>query len=169
MDIKELYHNDWLSLMETDGYVFSHETRSNGKIVALLVFKLKPNGEIEEVLGRFENTPCHFDGFSLSSITGGVENDDVKGTAIKELLEEAGLIADKTDLIPLGTVRPTKSTDTEVFLLGVNAEGKKWVEAKGDGSKGEKHAFCSWVLPENAINCKDPLMATMIMRYLVNV
>jgi len=167
--MKELFHNDWLSLMETDdGYVYSHETRCNGKIVAILVYEPGADEDIHRVLGRFENTPCHGDGIALTSITGGVENDDVKGTAIMELKEEAGIIAKPEDLIDLGVVRPTKSTDTEVYLFAVRGDDKETVEAKGDGSKGEKGAYCKWVSPLEAVNCKDPLVPTMIFRYLVN-
>ena len=43
-DVKELYHNKWLSLFQVGNYVYSHETRSNGKLVALLVVDSKKPG-----------------------------------------------------------------------------------------------------------------------------
>jgi len=158
---KELYHNKWLSLYQTGNYIYSHESRSNGKLVAVLVVDSTRPGK---VFGRIELCPAHFDGFQLTSITGGVEHDDPVTTALHELDEEAGLKADKHDLIPLGTVRPSKSADTTVYLYMYDAKGQKPGEAKGDGSEGEQGAYCDWVSEADAINCKCPFMATMIAR-----
>jgi len=163
MPAKDLYKNDWLSLKEMDGYIYSHESRSNGKIVAILVVDSEKHPG--EVLGRYEDCPPHEDGITLTSITGGVEDDDVEGTAVMELKEEAGYVADETELIPLGTVRPTKSTDTTVYLFGIDVKGKEQGEAEGDGSEGEKGAYTDWVTEKEAVDCKDPLVATMIARW----
>lgn len=161
--IKKLCHNQWISLNETEcGYVFSRNERSNGAIVAFLIIdKDRPF----DVLGRYENTPCHFDGISLCSFTGGVENNHPSYTAVKEVLEEAGYVIEKTDLIDLGTVRYSKSSDTIVYLYLVDVTGKTPTEIKGDGSKGEEGAYTKWINFRDAIHCKDPLMITLIARY----
>ena len=53
---KELYYNEWISLRETpDGYVYMHETRSDGQIVAVMVY----NSDTQEILGRYERNPAH--------------------------------------------------------------------------------------------------------------
>lgn len=166
--MKELYKNEWLSLKETDdGYVYSHEEKCNGQIVAILVFLENEIEEIEQILGRFEIVPCHNDGCTLVSITGGVENGEIKKTAILELEEEAGILAKEDDLISLGTVRPSKSTDSIVYLFGVNGDNKISVTPRGDGSEGEKHAYCKWITPVMVAKSKDPLLSTMLLRYLL--
>lgn len=83
MKVENLYNNEWLSLKRIispeDGvadYVFSHETRCNGKIVSLLPYRIisTPNGAKFEFMLRKEITPC-WDGLNqvINSITGGVE------------------------------------------------------------------------------------------------
>ena len=160
--MKTLLENKWLSLKQVGNYIFSHETRSNGKILALLVFDSSRPGMY---FGRYENTPCHFDGIQLASITGGVEKDEIIKTAILELKEEAGFVGKEEDLISLGTVRPTKSTDTVVYLFAFDANGKQAVKAEGDGSEGEVGAYCSWVTEQACVQCKDPLMVTLVSRF----
>jgi hypothetical protein len=68
-------------------------------------------------------------------------------------------------MVALGTVRPSKSTDTIVHLFGVDVAGKKQSKPEGDGSDGEKDAYVEWISVEDGIKCKDPLVATMIARY----
>lgn len=159
---KELFHNKWLSLWDVDGYTFSHETRSNGNLVAILIFdSTKP----DTYYGRYEICPAHDDGMELCSITGGVDGGDVVGTALHEIKEEAGFDAKKEELYVLGTVRPSKSADTVASLYAWDCKGQEQGEAVGDGSEGEKGAYCKPVTKNEAIMCKDPLMATMIARF----
>jgi len=156
---KELFHNEWLSVKETpDGYVYSHETRCNGKIVAILVYKE------DEFLGRFEICAAHSPNIELCAITGGVEKDDPLMTAIHELKEEAGIDAVPEELTDLGTVRPSKSADTVVYLYALFGGNKILGEAKGDGSVGERGSYCKWCPAENIATCKDPLVSTMLIR-----
>ena len=57
---KILYDNEWLQLKTTDeGYVYSHESRCNGHIVAMLV--TDPSRK-DPILGRYERTPAHHPG-----------------------------------------------------------------------------------------------------------
>lgn len=159
---KTLYENDWLSLKETnDGYIYSYESRSDGKLVAVLGFK--SDGKY---LGRYERNPAHKDDIALCALTGGVDKDvkDIKDMALQELEEESGIKADKDELIDLGTVRPSKSADTTFYLFGINLDDYEIGEAKGDGSKGEEGSYCKWVSKDDLINCKDPIVHVMILR-----
>jgi len=155
-----LFHNKWLSLKEVDGYVYSHETRCNGKIIAVLGYK------DDKILGRFERTPAHSDDIELCSLTGGVDDGDKPDeTAIRELYEEAGITKEIKDLEPLGTVRPSKSSDTVVYLYAVNCEDVDIKKTDGDGSDGEKGSYCKWIDRSEVIECKDPLLHTMLLRF----
>lgn len=163
---KELFQNKWLSLRQVENYIYSHESRSAGKLVAVLVIDSTLPGQ---VMGRFEDTPCHFDGLTLTSITGGVENDDPLTTAVHELKEEAGFDAHPIELVSLGTVMPSKSADTVVYLYLFDALGRQPGQAEGDGSEGEVGAYCKWVTEAEAIQCKCPLMVTMLARRAVSM
>lgn len=159
---KLLYDNKWVSLYETpDGYVYSHQTMAGGDGVAILVYDL----DTRMYYGRFEKTPCHSNDIQLCSITGTVENNDPLGTAVMELMEEAGMEATSEELEVLGTCRPSKSSDTTMHLYAVNGTNKAFSEPKGDGTAGEIGAYCKWVSEEEAIQCKDPLMALLISRF----
>ena len=102
----------------------------------------------------------------LSSITGGVEDGQCPcETAIMETGEEAGYQISEDQLIELGTVRSSKGMDTTVHMFAVDVAGMEQGEAKGDGSQGEEEAHTNWLSIEEAVACKDPLMAAMIARY----
>lgn len=67
-----LYANDFLSLKKRGNYIYSHESRSDGKLVAVLVYD---SSRPDAVLGRYEICPAHDDPSpQLCAITGGVEN-----------------------------------------------------------------------------------------------
>jgi 8-oxo-dGTP pyrophosphatase MutT (NUDIX family) len=159
---KILYDNEWLSLIDSDGYIYSHEVKGDGKKVAILVVDSQNPGK---VLGRYENTPAHGDGIQLASITGTVEDDDPLSTAVMETDEEAGFFVDEDELIELGIVRPSKSADTTCYLYAVDVAGKTQHEPEGDGSSGEQGAYVKWISAQDAVECKDPLMSVMLMRY----
>lgn len=159
MNTKQLFNNKWISLHDIDGYVFSHETRCNGNIVAVLGYKG------DKFLGRFENTPSHSDDIELCSLTGGIDKGNTPTqTAVIELEEEAGIKKEEKDFKSLGTVRPSKSSDTTVHLFAIDCNDVEIGEIKGDGSEGEKGSYCKWVTKEELINCKDPLVHTMLLR-----
>lgn len=165
-DFNTLYSNEWLDLRETDGYVYSHESRCGGKIVCILVVDRNRDGM---VLGRYEVVPCHFspdDSEELVSITGGVENDDPVATAIMEVREEAGYTITKEDLNFLGEYHPSKSADTTAFLYWVDVAGKPQQKPEGDGSEGEKHCRVEWMEIGDAVqSCVDPLFFTCLLKY----
>lgn len=169
--IETLKENEWLSLKimknpdkGVHGYVFSHETRCNGKIVSILPFKKNKDGEIEYLI-RKEVTPCwDINNQVISSITGGVEKDDVINTAIHEILEEAGYEVTKKDLITLGQTFGVKSSDTVYYYFAVDVTGMKRQIAKGDGSELETQAECVW--KKSIKGAVDPLLYTLY--YLLN-
>jgi 8-oxo-dGTP pyrophosphatase MutT (NUDIX family) len=149
MKIETLKDNKWLSLKNmvdpgngVNGYVFSHETRCDGKIVSILPYR-KVGDKIEFCL-RKEVTPCWSMEQQISSITGGVENNDPVTTAIHEIEEEAGYKVTKNELVSLGTCFGTKSSDTVYHLFTVDLTDKEKGIASGDGSELEAKAECYW-------------------------
>lgn len=176
-----LYANEWLSLYKLvdpdngiNGYVYSHETRCNGKIVALLPYR-KVQGDISDPLGHYEFllrkevTPCwHKTASMVSAITGGCDDGDrVWVTAQHELLEEAGYEAAIDEFIVLGSCRGTKSTDTMFYLFGIDVTEKEQGVACGDGSELEAKAHCFWV--ETIDEAVDPLVYVLHHRLLAKL
>jgi len=166
LEDETLWEDEWIAVKSVDGwYTYTHSVKSEGKGVAVLGYAEK-DGQTY-YLGRFENTPCHHDGIALASLTGMVEKGDhPQETAIKELKEESGVDADLGDLQDLGITRPSKSSDTTIYLFAVRLDyqdGKLYGE--GDGSKGEEGAYCMFIPRGKAVNAKDPGLATMIARF----
>jgi len=147
---KTLYKNDWLELKELkipntpiNGYVFSHEKRCKGKIVSILPFR-KVDGKTQFLL-RKEPVPCWEEmNFLTVSITGGVENEDPRETALHELKEEGGYEIDDSQLIDLGTSYGTKSSDTVYHLYSADLSKIPRGDAEGDGSEIEDQSYCEW-------------------------
>lgn len=172
---KLLFENEWLSVYEHDGwYIAAHESRcERGELVAVLPFTLGMNGNVDKLLGRYEECPAHGDGMQLCSITGGVDHgSNPVDAAIQELWEEGGFRADANDLIDLGTVRPIASSDAKVFLYGIDVTDDAHLRREdsiGDGTKGEEGAYCDWVDVAEAIQCKSANMLSMICRLTAKV
>ena len=162
-----LWEDEWLAIKQVDGwYTYSHSIKSDGKGVAVLAYCKEPS---LKVLGRYENTPCHGDGVALASLTGMVDHggEGELETAVRELEEEAGVVADKENFKDLGTSRPSKSSDTTMYLYAVEVEFKEGkLTGSGDGTKGEDGAYCKFVSLKDAIESKDPILATMVARLL---
>lgn len=167
-----LYHNKWVQIIRKDtekngSYLYSHSPWNDGIGVAILPFKYEM-GNLE-ILGRFELCPAHSDDIELTSVTGGYDNSDIfsiEQCALNELKEEAGFNAQEKDLIRLGTVRPSKASDTTMHLFAVDVS-KASVSpcvAESDGTLGEVGAYVHWVSLNQAIQCKDPLVSTMLLR-----
>jgi len=168
MEVNTLYDNEWLQLKEMkapehdiNGYVFSHEVRCGGKIIAVLPY------HDDQIVLREEVTPCwHPTEPQLSSITGGVEDDDVITTVLEELLEEANIKATEDQLISLGICRGTKSTDTEyhLYAIEVDPDAQDLTAGQGDGSELERKAKCVWYDIEDAHMTVDPLVSMLLIR-----
>ena len=162
-NIKTLFKSDWLSLKKLDDwYEYTHGEKSNGQGIAVLIYR---EDNVKSIVGRYENTPCHFDGLTLSSLTGMVEKDmSPIDTAVKEIYEEAGIVCTKEELISLGTARTSKASDSIMHLYLLNAKNRPIGKSTSDGTKGEDDAYCKWVTYEEAIDCKCPLQAAMIKK-----
>ena len=159
-----LYDNEWLQLCETpDGYVYAHEAKSNGKGVAVLAYRRV--GKEVQIAGRYERTPCHRDGFALTSLTGQIDGDEEPvDAAVRELKEEAGIDAVHSEMQVLGTVRPGKQTDTTMYLFALDVGKRDIGEAIGDGTAGEAGAYCKWVTLTDAALSKSPVLAALLIR-----
>lgn len=170
MEIMTLHENKWLSLKEmkdpengVHGYVYSHETRCNGEIVAILPYKRRL-GQLHWLL-RKEITPCWEMAPVISSITGGVDiARAVRETAQHELLEEAGYAIGLDRLVALGTCYGTKSSDTTYHLYTADLSNVKRGKAVGDGSELEAMAHCFW--SGSIDDARDPFVYIMYYRIM---
>lgn len=143
--VETLYPNDWLSLKKmtlpdnktNTEYVYSHETRCNGKIVVILPFRIIKD-KLEFLL-RSEVVPCwDAEHESKCALTGGLDTGKSPGEmVVEELHEEAGYVVTKNQLIPLGQCRGTKSSDTTFIIFSVDLSDKEIT----DPSKEEGHCF----------------------------
>lgn len=170
-----LHENEWLSLRkvvspEDDirGYVYSHETRCQGNIIAVIGYRWtrKKHFYEYEYLIRKEVTPCWGLDPQYSALTGGWEgNPDFRVDAVNELKEEAGYVVELEDMYSLGTCFGTKSTDTTFRLFAVDLEDKTQGEALGDGSKQDSEGTAHWMTyPEIAEKVNDPIVIMLISR-----
>jgi len=176
--MRAICSNSWLSLMQTDsGYVFAHETRCDGEIVAILPYRKKMSKGVPfyQYLFRAEWVPCWKPSLKAISfddepnrpkfttiITGGIEdNDTASKTAQKELREEAGFDAPIENLIYLGSCAGTKSVDTiyHLYAIDVDSLGVREVDIEGDGTENEKHAYCYWT--DTVEHAVDPIAYTL--------
>ena len=165
---KELFRNQFLAIINRQGYTFVREVRCDGIIVSLLPFRTDTTGHPTEFLARLEVCPAHGPALEQCSITGGLEPEQrVEEAAVQELWEEAGFRATENELISLGAVRPSKALDTAVYLFAVDVTGKKQMPPPGDGSHFEANASVEWVTFSQGINIADPLFVTSLSR-LVN-
>jgi 8-oxo-dGTP pyrophosphatase MutT (NUDIX family) len=149
--IETLHTNKWVSLLSRDGYVFSHETRCNGNIVAVLPFRRIPwdgGSTREQFLVRREITPAWGQRPRLSALTGGCD-DPTKSPlqiAAMELEQEAGFIIDPAKFIFLGRCRGSKSNSALYHLFAVDTTTTEQFTALGDGTVGEQNSSTEWVM-----------------------
>lgn len=160
--------NEWVSLKRVRkpdsgvyGYVYSHETRCHGRIVAVLPYRATASGE-REYLVKSEMTPCWGFGRVRSAVTGGWEGGDIADDAVHEMLEETGYEITRADLIPLGESFASKSADTVYTLFGVDLTGKAPGEALGDGT--EQPNQHEWVTAGGVARVMDPQVSVMLVR-----
>ncbi|WP_431881699.1 hypothetical protein [Micromonospora chalcea] len=168
--IETLYENEWLSLRSVvepergiSGYVYSHELRCQGRIVAVLPFADDVEGR-RRYLVRKEVTPCWSLEPQLSAITGVYEGGDIADDAVREVLEEAGYAIKRDDLLPLGESYASKSSDTVYTLFAVNVTDMPQGDAVGDGSRLEAEGTTVWLDQAQAAQVLDPQVSTMVLR-----
>jgi len=167
--IETLFENPFISLKKVvepeqgiNGYIYSHESRCEGRIIAMLPYRLIQN-KIQFLIRR-EITPCWGLDYELSSLTGGFEGGDPRDTAILELKEEAGYTADKGQLISLGTSFASKSSDSIYYLYSIDLTNLEQGEATTDGSSLEKNASVLWMDKKDLFEIKDPQISVMFLR-----
>lgn len=168
---KTLFETEWLSLKENpDGFIFVHTERGDGHSVAVLGWREDYNGL--KILGRFEPSSAHGDKENkLVSLTGCMEErfGTIEETALKyavqELEEEAGIKVGKKRFVSLGTIRPSKSSDTTMHLFSVELPVEEPLDnPKGDGTKNEKGTYCKWVSLDEIIASKDPVLHCLVLK-----
>ena len=171
--IKSLYENEWLSLRQIvdpekgiSGYTYSHETRCNGQVVAVLPYmRRREDGPPLAFLLRYEVCPAWGLEHLPCAITGGMDKPGKSPLYIAnlELAEEAGIHNVPPERwAPLGACRGTKSTDTVYHLFAVDVTDLPEEKPQGDGSRLEAEAYCRWDIdPTLSV---DPLVPTMAMR-----
>jgi len=172
VEVKELHNNKWLSLYQISdeetgmNYVYSHETRCDGNIVAVLPFRFTVDGnKCPQVMLRKEVTPCWSLEPVISSVTGGVDNGSTPTeTAVHEIEEECGYKISENDLIHLGTCYGTKSTSTVYHLFTVDLTDKELVPADGDGSYLEEIAETFWNTGIKVEDIRCPILSTLFLR-----
>lgn len=167
--VETLCANDWVSLLTVrkpaagvNGYVYSHETRCRGRIVAVLPYVDTPQGR--GFLLKSEVTPCWSFEPVVSALTGGYEGGDIADDAVRELYEEAGFDVARDELIPLGESYASKSADTVYSLFAVDVTGRTHVEPPGDGSRVESESATIWASAHELHGVWDPQVALMYLR-----
>lgn len=147
-------------------YVYSHENRCDGNIVAVLPYR-REGRDAWSYGVRKEVTPSWGLKPEFSSVTGGVDKgESPEEMAVKELKEETGYICETKDLKSLGTCRGTKSTDTLYHLFAVDVTDLKMGEKTGDGSVYDTEAEFEMMTDTAELRKKivDPIWFTMVMR-----
>lgn len=168
-----LCHNEWLSLRRianpeagVNGYVYSRETRCQGRIVAVLAYR--DGNHPREYLLKSELTPCwSMTEQVVSAVTGGYEGGAIEDDAVREVLEETGYAITRDMLEPLGTCYASKSADTVYSLFAVDVSGMVQGEAVGDGSRIEAESGTTWRRFEDLGFVQDPLVSVMALRLSV--
>ncbi len=164
-----LEENPWLSLrivrrpeVGVNGYVYSHESRCRGRIVAVLPYADTTDGRL--FLVKSEMTPCWSFQQVLSAVTGGWEGGDIEDDAVREMLEETGYTITRDELIPLVESYASKSADTVYALFAVDVTGKQPGKAAGDGSRLEAESGTVWLDAASLADVLDPQVAVMYRR-----
>ncbi|EJW13915.1 NUDIX domain-containing protein [Paenibacillus alvei] len=165
---ESLYKTKWVELMQRtsdeDGtYIYIREPwLINGKAISVLPLRRDESGYIQFLLrGEMAEKPV------FGTVKGGMdkESETPRQCAVRELLEEAGYIADETQMIPLGKVRTSKLNTTEMYLFAVDVTDLPYEEPKGDGTANEANAYCQWVSERDAIGYEDPVIHTSMLRF----
>lgn len=126
MEDKILYKDDIISVRESvkenSKYIYTHEEISNGNRIVVLPFRKKRGGR--QFLLRREYIPCWDSHTDVCGISSKVIDDNPELTAIKEIEKDTGYIVKASELIQLGVVSASKSSDTTYYLYGLDLSKK---------------------------------------------
>lgn len=167
---KTLFRNEHKTIMEhgATGYVYN----DNVEGVAVIPYRMGANGR--EILIRDEYSPLH--NTVLSIITGRKDADDKNGQAAarRELLEEAGILAEERWFSEVGEILPSGSYTKADTMYVVDVTGVHQGRPETDGSIFEKKSSNMWV-PVNELarmvrepqGTPDAFFLAAITKYLV--
>lgn len=157
---KKLWGNKWLEVIEHDGwFTAAHNTHGDGVSVLGVDF------DEGKFLIRVEHNPAHDPGFIKTALTGSIEGGlTALQTAVKELKEESGYVAEENRFRYLDWVYPSKFSDYKLHLFAVDLSGLKQGRIDGDGTRGEAGAYVEWHELESALQIRDPSVAAIIAR-----
>lgn len=150
-----VWKNDWLSIVDRDGFYFLHENTRRGTVV-VIPYRFDNNGHYE-IMCRVEVCPAHsLNLLEKNAITGGIRHDCTSQFAAKEeLLEEAGYAAEEREFFFLGSLYPSKMSDTFVIIYGVDVSNKEQQVPTTDGSKWEQNARVEWLNESEIVAVQD--------------
>jgi 8-oxo-dGTP pyrophosphatase MutT (NUDIX family) len=165
---EEIFANDWVSMhiahAHGEDYVYSHETRCDGHIVAALPFRIGTLNQPEFLLHE-SVTPCWQHGErTLASFTGGWEGGDFFDDVIREIREEAGYTITHDLIVSLGTSYGSKSSDTIYHLFSVNLTGIEPEQYLQPETPLEALARPCWCSRTDLMRARDPLVSVMALR-----
>lgn len=149
------------------GYVYSHETRCKGRIVALLPYRRVKGGM--QFMIKSEITPSWGLQPRLSALTGGWEGGEMVEDACRELHEESGYEVDPSAFVSLGECFASKSSDTVYSLFTVDLTGVAQQPFKGDGSRLEAIAESPWVDEAALLAVMDAQVHVLLNRLKVHL
>ena len=176
-EIKQVAATEFLSLNtlrdsnidESVTYDFVHETKCNGRKIAILPFDLNELNIPEYFYLMDEYVPCWGSSSRLVSITGSVELSSPTIEAVcEELQEESGfhLPSDSDRIIPLGYCFSSKMLSSHFELYAIDVTGLSAAAAKTDGSVLESLSTCNRIHRDKFNLCVDPLAYVMRSRLL---
>lgn len=165
---KILFENEWVKVIDRDGYTMVHGT---GGAVAVLPFRGSRdmnNREAIEFLARIEPVPPHGPKPHLCGLTGGIDGNEMPvDAAMRETFEESGYHVTKDQMIHLGTIWPSKLSDTVVHLFAVDVSNADWTTPPGDGSIYEQQSSTTWLPYQKAAMVPTGCFAAMLLRLSV--
>jgi len=155
-----LYENSWLSVIDRNDYIFTHTKNS---VVNVLPYRRPRRGAY--LLGRFEVCPAHSLQQELYALTGQCEPGvDPLHVATVELHEEAGIIAEASQFVSLGSGYLTKQADTLAHFFAIDVTGMPRGQAPSDGSLFEQGSYCDWVSRTQALSAPCVGLQALIAR-----
>ena len=155
-----LYATDWMTVIDRDGYIFTHSINT---VVYLLPYRIPKYGDY--LLGRFEVCPAHSPAIQLYALTGQcMPGDDPLKVAVAELYEEAGIAAESGRFKSLGVVYLTKQADTQAHLFSVDVTGLPQQEPPTDGSMFEQGGYCAWIPRNQALASPCIGLSALLLR-----